>query len=140
MSVNMHAISIVVDIPICISIEDIQAATRQDADLQRLKSYIIQGWPHTKGDIEHVMQKNWPIRHGLAMIDGTVMKGKQIIIPFTLHNQILEQLHSNHMDIDKTRLLVRESVCWFNMNTDIKNIEGQCFTCKLLEVVCAAFW
>ena len=33
-----------VNTAICISIEDIQFETKQDADLQRLKSYIIEGW------------------------------------------------------------------------------------------------
>ena len=39
-NVNMHAIS---SIPICTSIEDIQAASSQDVDLQRLIPYIIIG-------------------------------------------------------------------------------------------------
>ena len=40
MNGNVHVISTAVDIPIYTSIEDIQAATEQDAYLQRLKSYI----------------------------------------------------------------------------------------------------
>ena len=57
MNINMHAINTTVVILICISIEDIKATTRQDADMQRLKSYIIQGWQHTKDKVEHGMQK-----------------------------------------------------------------------------------
>ena len=53
MNVNMDAISTAVGIPICASIEELQAATRQGADLQRLKSYIIQGWPYTKDKVKH---------------------------------------------------------------------------------------
>ena len=70
----MHAISTTVDIPICTSIEDIQPSTRQDADLQRLKSYIIQGGPHTKDEVQHGLQKYQPGKHELVMIDGIVMK------------------------------------------------------------------
>ena len=39
----MHAISTSVNIPIYTPIENIQVATQQDADLQRLKFCIIQG-------------------------------------------------------------------------------------------------
>ena len=37
------------------------------------------------------------------MIDSIAMKGKQVIIPFILQNQILEQLHSNHIGIEKNK-------------------------------------
>ena len=58
--------------------------------------------------------------HELTMIDGIGMKGKEIITPFISQNQILEQLH-NHIGIENTRLLVKESVYLVNLNTDIKN-------------------
>ena len=37
-----------------------------------------------KYDSELSLGGYWPIRHDLAMIDGVAMKGKRIIIPFTL--------------------------------------------------------
>ena len=68
MNVNILAISTAVDIPIYTSMEEIQTVTSQDSDLQRLKSYIIQGWPHTKDEVQHSMQKGWPVRHELVVI------------------------------------------------------------------------
>ena len=55
------------------------------------------------------------------MFDGSAMNGKRTVIPFILQNQILEQLHSNHIGNEKISLLVRESVYWVNMNPDIKS-------------------
>ena len=55
------------------------------------------------------------------------MEGRRIIIPFLLQKQILEQLHSNHMDNNKIELLARVSVYWVNMNADIKNTETVCY-------------
>ena len=52
------------------------------------------------------MKKYWLIRCELVMINGIAMKGKRITIPFVLQEQILEQIHSNHMGI-KMRLLAR---------------------------------
>ena len=63
------------------------------------------------------------------MINGIMMKGKRIIIPFQLQKKILWQLHSNHMGIKKKRLLACISVFWFNMNTDIENTVKQCSVC-----------
>ena len=96
MNANMHATSTAVGILIYTSIKDIQAATSQDLDLQRLKAYIIGGWPYTKDEVEYSVQKNWQIRYELMMTDGTAMKDKWIIIPYILWNQILEHLYSNH--------------------------------------------
>ena len=42
MNINVHDISKSVNIPICTSIEDIQVTSQQDANIQRLKSYMIQ--------------------------------------------------------------------------------------------------
>ena len=63
---------------------DIMAATSQDADLQLLRRYIIRGCPFTMYEVKHTIQMYWPIRHDLAMIAGTAMKVKQIIIPYIL--------------------------------------------------------
>ena len=52
----------------------------------------------------------------LAMIDGIAMKGKRIIILSLLQKQILQQLHSNHMGIEKMRFLAHESVYLININ------------------------
>ena len=50
MNINVIAISTTVNMPVFTSIEYIQAATHEDAHLQKLKSYIIHGWPHKKGN------------------------------------------------------------------------------------------
>ena len=58
------------------SIEDMHAVMNQDADLQKLKSYIIQGWSHAKDDTDHSIQRHWIIIYKLVMIDGIAMKSK----------------------------------------------------------------
>ena len=82
----MHAISTALDIQVITSIEDIQASTGQGSHLQRLKPEIMKGWLHSKVEVQHRIQKYWPLRHELVMIDGIAMKGKQIIIPSILRN------------------------------------------------------
>ena len=56
-------------------------------------------------------------------MDSTIRKGRCIIIPKELWKQALEQLHSNHMGIEKTRILACESIYWMNMNACIENIK-----------------
>ena len=73
-------------------------------------------------ELETRVGKYWPRRHELAMMSGIAMKGKCIIVPNLLQRQILEQLYANHMGIEKTCLLIRESAYYINMNADIEQI------------------
>ena len=102
MNVTIHTISTSIDVPVSIFVEDTKPATEEDVELQMLKKYITGGWPDLREAVEPGAEQYWPIRHKLTMIDGTVMKGKCIILPCLLQKQILEQLHSNHMVIEKT--------------------------------------
>ena len=62
----------------------------------------------------------WSFREDMAVIDGIIMKGRHVIIPEVLTTHALEQLHINHMGIEKTKLLAHESIYWVNVNDDIK--------------------
>ena len=42
----------------------------------KVKSHIIQGRLHTKDDVQHGIQKYWPIGNEIVMIEGISMKGK----------------------------------------------------------------
>ena len=60
------------------------------------------------------------------VIDGIILKGRCIIIPNSLKQQVLNQLHTNHMGIEKMTLLAHECVYWYSINADnekyIKNV------------------
>ena len=58
----------------------------------------------------------------MVVIDGIILKGKHIIIPNSLKEQVLGQLHTNHMGIEKTKLLAWECVYWPSINADIEQI------------------
>ena len=77
MNINASAISTSVNMPVCTSMEVIQVAAHEDAHLQKLRSYIIQGWPHKKDQLEQEMRCYWPIGSELAMTDATAIKGKK---------------------------------------------------------------
>ena len=72
----------------------------------------MQGWLHKKDKVEQSMKQYWPIRHELAMINDIAMTGKRIILHVQLQIEILEQMHSNHMGIEKMKtFFLLESQC-----------------------------
>ena len=58
-----------------------------------LKSFIIVGWPSMKDELHSDLRPCWSYRDDLVVIDGVVMKGRWIIIPTALKQQVLDQLH-----------------------------------------------
>ena len=118
--IRIEAIQSATDIPECVSTSQIQQASAQGDHLQHPKSFIITGWPSTKDELHTDLKPYWSYKDKLAIIDGVMLKGRCIVIPISLKQQVLEQLHTNHMGIEKTKLLACKSVYWSNINADIK--------------------
>ena len=57
----------------------------------------------------------------MAVIDGVTIKDQHIVMPETLQQQALKQLHINHMGTEKNKLLACESVYWVGIYADIEN-------------------
>ena len=101
MNINVNAISTTVNTPVYTSTEDIQATRHEYTLPAELRLYIIHGWPHKKGELEHKHQALLAYKRKLAIIDSITMKCNRIIIPFLLQKQILQQLYSNHIGTEK---------------------------------------
>ena len=55
------------------------------------------------------------------------------MIPSTLQDDILNQLHVGHMGIERTRRLARGTVFWPNISKDIEHITKTCAACQELQ-------
>ena len=129
MSVQIDAIQSTTDMPECVSMVEIQQASVWDDHLQKLRSFIISGWPDMKDELCADLRPYWSYRRELVVIGGIILKGRYIVIPNSLKQQVLDQLHTNHMGIEKTKLLAHESVCWSSINDNIKNHIKHCAMC-----------
>ena len=120
MDIRIDAIQSVTDIPECVSVKQIQQASAHDKHSQHLKNSIIVGWPSTRDEVHSDLKPYWCYNVDLVVIDGKIMKGRQIIITMALKQQVLDQLYTNHMGIRKIKLLAHESIYWVDINTDIE--------------------
>ena len=126
MEIQVDAIQTATDMPECLSMTELQQASSQDDHLQKLKNIIIAGWPVSKDEINAELKPYWAYRDELVVIDGIILKGRCIIITNSLRQQVFNQLHMNHMGIEKMKLLVWECVYWYSINADIKKYIKQC--------------
>ena len=94
---------------------------------KKLKHFIITGWPDSKDEISAELKPYWSYRDKLVVTDGMILKGRCIIIPNTLQQRVLDQLHTNHMGIEKMKLLACKCVYWHSINADIEKYIKQCW-------------
>jgi len=110
-------------------IQQIIEQTRIDQNLQVLVKTIAEGWPDHRHECNTAMLKFWNYRDELTYMDGVILKGDRIIIPETLQNDILNQLHASHLGMVKTKERARMVMFWPNITKDIENMIGSCSTC-----------
>ena len=86
------------------SIEQIQAETQNDTDLQTLLQYIIKGFPATSTECHESVKPYFNYRDEFTVVDGLMLKGNCIVVPTKLRSSCLAMLHIAHMGVNKTLL------------------------------------
>ena len=66
-----------------------------------LTAYFIYSWPLIKAELKYDTKLYRTLHDDLAVIDEIVLKGRRIVILTLLQRQALDQLHSNHIEIEK---------------------------------------
>lgn len=104
-------------------------ATMNDESLQMLKKYYYDGWPNSKDKIHSLLKPYWNIQSEIHVINNLLFKGSKLIVPKSLHKEMLHKIHAGHQGICKCLSLARETLYWPNMSVDIKNLVEQCQVC-----------
>ncbi|XP_026731607.1 uncharacterized protein K02A2.6-like [Trichoplusia ni] len=108
---------------------DVSKATFKDVTLSKIKVYIESGWPHFCNDDD--LKPFFIRRNELYIEGGCIMWGYRMIIPQSLRQIILKQLHSSHMGIVKTKSWARSYVWWPRIDDDVETMCRSCETCAL---------
>ena len=67
----------------------------------------------------------------LSSEGGCIFRGDRIVIPSSLRDQVLEQLHEDHQGIVKTKALAQTYVWWPGMDSDIERYVRGCMDCAV---------
>lgn len=115
-------------------LSQLKTETKSDAVLSKLSRTIHEGWPQKCSELPAELRPFWTIKDYLSLDDGIILKGEQIVVPRTLQDDVLSQLHSQcHQGVEKTRLLARKCVFWPNINADIAEKVGSCIACNTYQ-------
>ena len=102
--------------------DEVLQATNNDQEFQSLKHYISTGWPAKRSQIPVILQPYWNFRDELMIESGILMKNSKVLIPETLRQRYLIQIHQGHQGIKACRSRAREFVFWININSDLKEM------------------
>ena len=107
--------------------KELARETMKDLLLCKVFRYTMQGWPPTVGsDLLPFFRK----RVKISIEDGCLLWVIRAIIPSSLQDQLLDELHVSHIGMVKRKALARQYMWWSKIDTAI---EQQARTCKAFQ-------
>ena len=110
-------------------LEQIKQLTQEDVALSTALSYTRDGWPEHREDVKIAALGLYQFRNELSDVDGLLVYGDRIVIPYKMRKEILEKIHEGHLGITKCKERARESVWWPQINQEIKDRLARCQHC-----------
>ena len=100
MHITINTVDLCMDLPVCLTADEIRIVTLEDEHLGALAELIFHGWLSTRAWVQRELQPYWAFREKIAIIDGIPIKGRRIIIPTTLQDKALKQPYGHRKDKD----------------------------------------
>ena len=108
--------------------KELARETKKDLLLSKVFRYTMQGWPPTVGsDLLPFFRK----RVEISIEDGCLLWGIRAIIPSSLQDQLLDELHVSHIGIVKMKALARQYMWWPKIDAAIEQQARSCQACQV---------
>ena len=122
-------------IPRAMKIEDVKQATENDDMMQRVIALCRNGrWFQIQKTDVAMMREYYNVRDELTVTDDNILlRGKNVVIPASLINQVVALAHEGHQGIVKTKELLRSKVWFPQMNDIAESAVRRCFACQCTQ-------
>ena len=108
----------------------IKKETQLDPVLAQVYNYVISGWPHV---VDSSLVPFKTRQEELSTRHGCLLWGARVIVPPSLQEKLLQELHDTHPGISQMKALARSYVWWPNMDSDIELTVSSCSTCQSMR-------
>ncbi|XP_011689306.1 PREDICTED: uncharacterized protein K02A2.6-like [Wasmannia auropunctata] len=109
----------------------VRQKTNRDPTLSSVTRFIRKGWPDKQSQLSDNLKPYFIHRDEFTVEQGIVMWGIRVVIPESLRDQVLKQLHETHSGIVRMKALARSYVWWPGMDNDIGTLAKSCVSCAV---------
>ena len=110
--------------------QQISVATQRDPVLSKVKLYILKGWPE---QVPQSLRVYYSKMEQLTVEDGCLLWGGRVIVPESLKEVVMAELHNHHLGISKMKALARGHVWWSGMDKELETLVKSCEECAAVK-------
>lgn len=114
-----------------VTMRDIQTETAKDTELSKVICCLKNGWPTKCRD--QTLKPYFLCRLQLSLENGCILRGHKLVIPIKFREQLLDELHSSHFGVVKTKTEARSRFWWPDVDRHIEEKIGSCSACAALR-------
>jgi len=107
----------------------VKSESSKDRQMCVLAQQVSAGFPSEKRDLPLDIAQYWDCRHALTTVDGVVLYNDRIVIPVSLRERVLENLHSAHQGVTSMTSRALHAVFWPGITVAIEKARSSCRTC-----------
>ena len=96
--------------------------TSKDITLTALYKVIVHGWPEDRSVISECLRPYWTYRDELSVQNGIIYKGTQVMVPQSMHKEMLRKIYANHLGAESNIHKAREVLFWPGMRKSIQDM------------------
>ncbi|XP_043288456.1 uncharacterized protein K02A2.6-like [Venturia canescens] len=106
--------------------ERVARETMQDPILKRICEFVLKGWPDKMGEEFSAFYSR---KLEFTIEEGCLLWGHRVVIPPSMREELLQELHVSHMGVVKMKALARSYIWWPNIDREIENVTKSCISC-----------
>ncbi|XP_028418120.1 uncharacterized protein K02A2.6-like [Dendronephthya gigantea] len=116
------------DVPLPLSLNDIQRETMKDRALSKVYEHLQQGTVFRKEDKD--LQPYQSVAGELSIAHGVIIRGRRIVLPTSLHKKVINTAHEGHQGLIKTKQLLRSRVWFPRLEKKVESCINTCIRCQ----------
>lgn len=114
-----------------VNTRQLRAATASDSILSKVFRYTRNGsWPHK---IPPALSSFADKRNELTVEEGCLLWGIRVIVPKTLREKLLKELHQDHPGMSRMKSVARSYMWWPGLDKELETLAKSCQACQAVK-------
>ena len=113
-----------------VTVRKLRAATSSDRVLSKVYRYTKGTWPQqVPADLRPFFNR----RNELTVEEGCLLWGFRVVIPQSLRQKLLQELHKDHPGVTRMKSVARSYMWWPGLDKEIENLAKSCAACHAVK-------